>query len=230
MRPAVQLDDALGDGEPEPGAALLLGVRAVDLMELLEDSRLLGRRRCRARCRVTATREHAIGRAGRNAHLARIRELDGVADEVEQHLGRCAARRPGRAAVSSGTVAFERSFLADASDSVAETTVCTTSLDRVVVEAEQLSWPASILERSSTSLIRPSRCLPFVLHALEHLVGLGRKLAVEAVLHELGVAEDGVERGAQLVAHVGEELRLVLARDLELLGSSARSRWNRRAL
>ena len=33
---------------------------------------------------------------------------------------------------------------------------------------------------------------------------------------QLGVAEDGVERRAQLVAHVGEELRLVLARLGEL--------------
>ena len=34
---------------------------------------------------------------------------------------------------------------------------------------------------------------------------------------ELGIAEDRVERRAQLVAHIGEELRLVLARDLELV-------------
>ena len=34
--------------------------------------------------------------------------------------------------------------------------------------------------------------------------------------HHLGEADDGVERRAQLVAHVGEELRLVLARHLEL--------------
>ena len=39
---------------------------------------------------------------------------------------------------------------------------------------------------------------------------------VEAFLHQLGVAEDGGERGPQLVAHVGDELRLVLAGDLEL--------------
>ena len=38
---AMHLDDLLGDGEPEPGAALGLGVGAVDLMELLEDARLL---------------------------------------------------------------------------------------------------------------------------------------------------------------------------------------------
>src|SRR5262245_19700086 len=39
---------------------------------------------------------------------------------------------------------------------------------------------------------------------------------VEALLHQLGVAEDGGERGSQLMAHVGDELRLVLTGDLEL--------------
>ena len=43
-----------------------------------------------------------------------------------------------------------------------------------------------------------------------HLFG---ELAVDAVDEQLGVAEHGVERGAQLVAHIGEELRLVLARE-----------------
>ena len=38
---------------------------------------------------------------------------------------------------------------------------------------------------------------------------------VEAFLHQLCVAEDGSEWGSQLVAHVGDELRLVLARDLK---------------
>jgi hypothetical protein len=38
---AVHLADLLGNGETETGAAFGLGVRAVDLMELLEDARLL---------------------------------------------------------------------------------------------------------------------------------------------------------------------------------------------
>ena len=50
------------------------------------------------------------------------------------------------------------------------------------------------------------------LDPLEHGQRLLRRLAVDAVDDQLGVADDGVERGAQLVAHVGEELRLVLAR------------------
>src|SRR5262245_45437997 len=46
-----------------------------------------------------------------------------------------------------------------------------------------------------------------------HLLGWR---AIDTVRDQLGVAEDGVERGAQLVAHAGEELRLVLARLREL--------------
>ena len=39
---AMHLDDALGDRQPEPGAALLLRGRAVGLLELLEDLALIG--------------------------------------------------------------------------------------------------------------------------------------------------------------------------------------------
>ena len=54
------------------------------------------------------------------------------------------------------------------------------------------------------------------LHAIEHAARLLRHLAVDAVEDQLGIAEDGIERRAQLVAHIGEELRLVLARLREL--------------
>ena len=45
---------------------------------------------------------------------------------------------------------------------------------------------------------------------------LSGRVAVDVVEDQLGITEDGVERRAQLVAHVGEELRLVLARLGEL--------------
>src|SRR5262245_35841176 len=41
----------------------------------------------------------------------------------------------------------------------------------------------------------------------QHFLGW---LTVSAVRHQFGVTQDGVERGAQLVAHIGEELRFVL--------------------
>ena len=54
------------------------------------------------------------------------------------------------------------------------------------------------------------------LHALHHGAHFFRRLAVNAVDNELGIAENGIERRAQLVTHIGEELRFVLARFLDL--------------
>src|SRR6516164_9071521 len=47
----------------------------------------------------------------------------------------------------------------------------------------------------------------------QHLLGW---FTVSAVRHQFGVAQDGVERRAQLVTHIGEKLRLVLARFFKL--------------
>src|SRR5262249_15729622 len=52
---------------------------------------------------------------------------------------------------------------------------------------------------------------PVALQALQHYARLLRHLPVDVIENEFGVAEDRIERRAQLVAHVGEELRLVLA-------------------
>ena len=67
------------------------------------------------------------------------------------------------------------------------------------------------------SLIRPSRCLPAALIRWRS----GRKASASGLLglllEHLGVADDGVQRRPQLVGHVRQELRLVLARLGELL-------------
>src|SRR5215468_4240048 len=57
---------------------------------------------------------------------------------------------------------------------------------------------------------------PRLLDVAEVLRLLVVDLAEHALREHLREADDGVERGAQLVAHVGQELALVLARDLEL--------------
>src|SRR5262245_46562166 len=82
---AMHLDDLLGDGEPEARAALRLGHRAVDLMELLEDPILLIKRYTRAGVRYRDG-EMAVPRGSGDAHLAGVGELDGVAHEIEHHL------------------------------------------------------------------------------------------------------------------------------------------------
>jgi hypothetical protein len=53
-------------------------------------------------------------------------------------------------------------------------------------------------------------------HAVEWLLCLLRAEPRHVSDHHLGEPDDGVERGAQLVAHAGEELRLVLARHFQL--------------
>src|SRR4051812_39715085 len=49
------------------------------------------------------------------------------------------------------------------------------------------------------------------LHAIEYAARLLRHLTINAVKNQLGVSKNGVKRRAQLMAHIGEELRLVPA-------------------
>jgi hypothetical protein len=52
--------------------------------------------------------------------------------------------------------------------------------------------------------------------ALEHVEHLFGWHTVSAIRHQFGIAHDGIERRAQLMAHIGEESRLVLTRLFEL--------------
>src|SRR5262249_5960311 len=83
---AVHLHNLLGNGEPQPGAALGLGVGAVDLVELLEDARLVLLRNTGPGVGHTEGEVAVAGGSG-DAYLAGVRELDGVAHQVEQDLG-----------------------------------------------------------------------------------------------------------------------------------------------
>src|SRR5882672_9763334 len=56
-----------------------------------------------------------------------------------------------------------------------------------------------------------------LLYTLQNPPDLLRHLAVNLVHDQLGIPEDRVERRAQLVTHVGEELRFMLARNFQLV-------------
>jgi hypothetical protein len=94
----VHLDDALRYGEPQASAALLAGDGIVGLLELLKQLGLVG---CgNARAGITDRYiECAIVRFGLNGDFARIGELDGVADEIDQDLGQAASVAPRLVAV-----------------------------------------------------------------------------------------------------------------------------------
>src|SRR5262245_18120380 len=55
------------------------------------------------------------------------------------------------------------------------------------------------------------------LNALQRRAGFLWHFPVNAVQDQFGVSQDCVKRGAQLVAHIGEKLRLVLTGNLKLL-------------
>jgi len=50
----------------------------------------------------------------------------------------------------------------------------------------------------------------------EGIEGFRSLRLVEAFLDEFGIAQNGRERGSELVAHIGHELVLVLARDFQI--------------
>src|SRR6516165_7751705 len=54
--------------------------------------------------------------------------------------------------------------------------------------------------------------LTVALDPLEHSPHLFRRCAIDSIRNQLGIAKDGVERRSQLMAHICEKLRLVLAR------------------
>src|SRR5262249_8996480 len=83
--PAVHLDDLLRNGEAKAGTTLGFGERTVDLMELIEYADLLLLRDSWP-CVRHGDGEMTVDRLCRDAYLAGVGELDGVAHEVEQHL------------------------------------------------------------------------------------------------------------------------------------------------
>ena len=83
--------------------------------------------------------------------------------------------------------------------------------------------PASIFDRSRMSLISASRSLPAEEIVCANFTCSAREVAVRVVGEQLGEDQRRVERRAQLVGHVGQELALVLVGALELGGLVASS-------
>ena len=77
-------------------------------------------------------------------------------------------------------------------------------------------WPASTFDRSSTSLISESRWLPEERMSSTYSSCFSFSSPNSLFSQHLGEAENRVERRAQLVRHVREELALVPAHGLEL--------------
>src|SRR6266566_4675640 len=86
--------------------------------------------------------------------------------------------------------------------------------ERVVVEGQR-ELSGLDLGKVEHVVDQPEQMPPIALQALQHGPHLVGGLAVNAVEHQFGITEDGIQRRAELVAHVGEEFRFALARDFE---------------
>ena len=92
------------------------------------------------------------------------------------------------------------------------------TLVKKISSASTVTVPDSILDRSRMSLIRFSRSVPAPWMVRANSTCLGVEVALGIVGQLLAQDQDAVERRAQLVRHVGEELRLVARGERQLGG------------
>ena len=81
----MHLNDALRYGEPQSCAFLLTGLWILGLLKFLEQLGLVVSRDARASV-AHRQLERTVAGAGLDHYLAGVRELDGIANEVEQDL------------------------------------------------------------------------------------------------------------------------------------------------
>ncbi len=201
------------DRQPEPRPLLRAGEPRADLHERLEGAlELVGRDPPPGVGHAHGHLPVADGGAGERHPAAGVGELDGVGQEVEHHLlhllavgARRHVRRAGGAVEGEPLGARLRG---DERLARGEHLGDRHVLDRVVHR------PGVDLGVVEHPVDEPQQVPLAALDALERLPLLGRHRPVEPQLHQLRVAGDGGQRGAQLVAHHGQELALGAVRRL----------------
>ncbi len=214
-RPAHALGQAAADGQAKSGAAELAADRAVDLGEPLEQPVGAGGRNAHAGVGHRDAQASAVGRqiAYANGDAAAACELDGVAEQVQHHLpdaGAVGAHRPGQLAARFQP---QRQAL-----------VAGLGLDQV----DGFAQAGQRVEGLGVQFDLAGLYLGEVQHVVDHrqqglagggdAVGEGPGLLrqPDRLLQQAGEADDAGERGADLVAHVGQELALGDGRGLSL--------------
>src|SRR4029077_11170250 len=90
---AVNFDEMLGDGEPQPGAADFARARDVHTVEALKNARLVGLRDADTGVGNRKSYFAVVGRGADHDLTARRGVLQGVVQEILQNLGETAAVR-----------------------------------------------------------------------------------------------------------------------------------------
>src|SRR6516162_4212141 len=155
-----------------------------------------------------------VVRFGFDGDLARIGELDGIANEIDQHLRQAAAISMTRRQFGS-KLELERELFVGRQRLQRTAHGLGDVLNAVIGKFENqlagldLGQIEHVIDESEEVFAVGLKAFEYA----EHLLGW---LTVSAIGHQFGITQDRVEWGAQLMAHVGQELRLVLARLFKL--------------
>jgi len=210
---AHDLDETGGDGEAEAGAAVGAGGRGVGLREGLEDlDELLlrdadagvGDGEAKGGGFVAGLMVERMIHDDFEGDLAVPGELDGVADEVEENLAEAGGVADEDIGDVGGDVAEQlKVFLVGAESEGFEGEVETLA----DVEGAEVEFDAASLDLREVEDVvdDDEEGVGGDLDGLEVLALLEGEVGLEG---EFGHAEDAVHGGADLVAHVGEELAL----------------------
>src|SRR6516164_5734981 len=143
--------------------------------------------------------KRSVVRFGLDGDLARIRELNGVADKIDQNLRQAAAismtrRQFGSKLELERELLVSRERLQRAADGLGDV------LNAVIGKLEN-QLAGLDLGQIEHVIDQPEQVLAVRLKAFEYAKHLLRWLTVGAIRHQFGIAQDGVERRAQLMAH-----------------------------
>ena len=198
------------DGQTQARAAMPAGRRVVQLFELLEQAGLVFGSDAHTRIAHREAQQHAIGLAlqqlHRQHHLALVGELHRVVAQVDQHLPQAqgVAQQPGRhggvePAAQAQLLALRR--LADEGLHPAEHHV-----QRKGFGGQRHSAGVGLAQVQD--VVDDGQQMAAGLVQLPHM---GALPAIQGGLQQqVAEAVDGIERGADLMAHVGQEGRLGL--------------------
>src|SRR6516165_10230305 len=155
-----------------------------------------------------------VVRFGLDGNFARISELDGVPNKIDQNLRQSSAVTMAWWQFR-GHLDFEGELLVGGQRLQRAANGLGNVLNAVIRKFE---FELARLDlRQIEHVIDQSKQVPAVgLKSFEYSKHLLGWLTVSAVRHQFRVAQDGVKRRAQLMAHIGQELRFVPARLFKL--------------
>src|SRR5262249_11309102 len=155
-------------------------------------------------CIRDAKVEMAVHGFGGHPHLASVRELYCVAYEIKQHLSEAllVAETNGERV---GHLGLERELLVLREGFGGRAHGLDHALEGIFshVQCELARFDLGYVK---DSVDEAQQVLAVGADACKRIERLLTEWFVEALLHELGITEDGCKRRSQLVAHVGDEL------------------------